>query len=133
MEVTKPDMSMPQIINNIINNIGLSFLLGYKDTLLGTEFEVFKGYSLGKRKKALKELFKSMGIKEYKILQLPDVSNFSINLGLLSGLLLAHGLVRRMTSVISLERHVNRKYNKYLLHMYLRSLYHLEAGDVSKF
>lgn len=133
MEVTKPDMSMPQIINNIINNIGLSFLLGYKDTLLGTEFEVSKGYSLGKRKKALKALFASMGIKEYKILQLPDVSKFSINLGLLSGLLLAYGLVRRMTSVISLERHVNRKYNKYLLHMYLRSLYHLQGGEMDKF
>jgi len=111
----------------------LSQLLGHTETLLGDVFEVTGGKPLTTQKKKAHKKFEELGRTDYKIHLLPDVRTFAINLGMMSALLLAFGIVKRMTNTISIERYRNGKFNKYLLHIYNSSLAHLVKGDQNRF
>jgi len=111
----------------------LSHLQGHTETLLGNVFEVTGGKSLKTAKKKVHKKFKALGRTDYKILLLPDVKTFAIKLGMMSALLLAFGIVKRMTNEISIERYRNGKFNKYILHIYNSSLAHLQNGNQRKF
>jgi len=124
---------MIQLILNLLNSSGLSRLLGHTESLLRSVYAVTGGKSLRKQKKNIRALFRALGIKNYKILQLPDVRTFSINLGLMSALLLSFGIIKRMSNNISIERYRNGKFNKYILHIYSSSLRHLLRGDQGRF
>lgn len=105
---------------------------GDRVLLYSTVYSVTGAKGLGKRKAHLSALMKSNNIS-FKLLQLPDVSEFGIVLGLVNPLLLAFGLVGRYASQVNLQRYRNRRSNKYLTHVFTKLVEHMAAGRVSRF
>lgn len=105
---------------------------GDRVLLYSTVYSVTGSKGLGRRKAHLSALLKRSGIA-FKAIQLPDVSEFGIVLGLVNPLLLAFGLVGRYASEIKLKRYRNRRMNKYLIHVFTQMVEHLIAGRTSRF
>ncbi len=134
---------MKNLINQLITNNNLSFLSGYTDWLLGSTYEVLDSNgepfskespnTNAKRQKQVSQLLKEIGREDYKVHLLPDVSKFNITLGLFSPLLLAFGLLGRMSSHITLHKGENKKFNKYILRLHKILLLHLKKGDMAKY
>jgi len=105
---------------------------------LKTKYLVSGGISNARRRKEVLTEFtnltgESRQKARLKIILLPDVSKFSIELGRMSALLLSFGILKRMSNEITIERGKNGKFNKYLLWIYKRSILHLQNGEIRKF
>lgn len=105
---------------------------GDRVRIYSTKFSIQGSKGLGRRKAHLTGLIRETG-RHFSVLQIPDVSEFDIVLGLINPLLLAFGIVGRYGAEVKLTRYRNRKMNKYLLHVFTVLLGHLKAGRVSRF
>jgi hypothetical protein len=105
---------------------------GDRVLLFSTLFKIHGSRGLGRRKMHLSALLKESG-RSFKIMQLPDVSEFGIVLGLVNPLLLAFGLVGRHSAEITMRRYRNRRMNKYLVYITTVLIEHLIAGRISRF
>lgn len=133
---------------NILKTVFVSFIeafVKYWDQLLvssraygdrvliySTIYRVYGSKGLHRRKAHFSALLRKSGIS-FKLIQVPDVSEFGIVLGLVNPLLLAFGLVGRYSSQIELTRYRNRRFNKYLVYMFTKLVEHLAAGRTSRF
>jgi len=129
---------MKAFIDQLLSNMDLSHLSGHKGSLLKTKYLVSGGISNARRRKEVLTEFtnltgESRQKARLKIILLPDVSKFSIELGRMSALLLSFGILKRMSNEITIERGKNGKFNKYLLWIYKRSILHLQNGEIRKF
>lgn len=105
---------------------------GDRVLIYSTKYTVTGSKGLGRRKAHLTGLLREAGI-HFKVLQLPDVSEFDIVLGLINPLLMAFGIVGRYGSEVKLRRYRNRRMNKYLVHVITALVGHLKAGRISRF
>lgn len=105
---------------------------GDRVLIYSTIYSVSGAKGLGRRKAHLSALLRKSGIS-FKLIQIPDVSEFGIVLGLVNPLLLAFGLVGRYSSKINLTRYRNRRNNKYLVYVFTKLVEHLAAGRTSRF